>query len=101
MHHVVCGWLLSYAERAQEPAWLESRISSIRLALNWCEMRDFTKSDLICSLEADDWADLMCHHGHVLFANALWVWALRLASKHLESSYPRRRGTGVSVQREP
>jgi glycogen debranching enzyme len=77
-----------YAERSGEPEWLEKRIASIRQALNWCEMRDFTKADLVCSMEADDWADLMCHHGHVLFANALWVWALRLASKHFATSHP-------------
>jgi glycogen debranching enzyme len=77
-----------YGDRSGNYEWLEDRISSVRQALNWCDMRDFTKNGLICSLEADDWADLLCHRGHVLFANSLLVWALNYASAILAPRFP-------------
>jgi glycogen debranching enzyme len=77
-----------YAERSGDGDWLKSRAPSIRKALDWCGIRDFTKVGLICSLEADDWADLLCHRGHVLFTNSLMVWALDYASALLSRSYP-------------
>ncbi|XHR30489.1 MAG: amylo-alpha-1,6-glucosidase [Chthoniobacteraceae bacterium] len=77
-----------YGERSGDTEWLKRQAPAIRKALDWCEMRDFLKDGLICSQEADDWADLMSNHGHVLFTNALMVWATRLASTHLREIYP-------------
>jgi glycogen debranching enzyme len=77
-----------YAERSGDRAWLEGRVFSLLAALDWCEMRDFFKKGLISSLEADDWADLLCNRGHVLFTNALMVWALEYASVVLAHSNP-------------
>lgn len=83
-------WVLGcclFAQGAERPDWLSQRACAMIRALDWCEMRDFTKVGLICSLEADDWADHICHRGHVLFANALLVWALNLASDLLAESH--------------
>jgi glycogen debranching enzyme len=77
-----------YAERSHDQTWFERRIPSLRKALDWCEMRDFRKEGLISSLEADDWADLLCHRGQVLFTNSLLVWALKYASDVVARSHP-------------
>ena len=78
-----------YGRRSGDYGWLERHAPSIHKALDWCEMRDFSKSGLISSLEADDWADLSCHRGQVLFTNSLMVWALNDASALLARSYPK------------
>jgi len=82
----------TYAERSGDSEWLKQRAPAIRKALDWCEMRDFFKNGLICSQEADDWADLMSNHGHVLFTNALTVWAAQLANSSLRDIYPEDAG---------
>lgn len=77
-----------YCECSGDGVWWESMADAVVRALDWCEGRDFRKSGLMESGECDDWADLLCNRGKVLFPNVLYAHALRLASGLLEITHP-------------
>ena len=83
---------LHYATCSGDRAWLEARKDCIARALDWCEMRDSRKRGLMDSLECDDWADLLCNRGNVLFPNVLYARALRLAADAFAGSAPDEAG---------
>ncbi len=81
---------LHYAECSGEEAWLEKMLPSIEAALGWCEMRDSRKRGLMDSLECDDWADLLCNRGNVLFPNVLYACALRRCAEAFADTHPEK-----------
>lgn len=72
-----------YLERSGDEEWWAAKEATIIRALDWCESRDFNKSSLMDSVECDDWADLLCNRGKVLFPNVLYAHALRMAARLL------------------
>lgn len=77
-----------YCERSGDGVWWQSMADAVVRALDWCESRDFHKTGLMDSGECDDWADLLCNRGKVLFPNVLCAHALRLASGLLRATHP-------------
>lgn len=77
-----------YQERTGNDEWAKSMAAAVIKALDWCECRDFHKTGLMDSGECDDWADLLCNRGQVLFPNVLYAHALRMASGLLAPTHP-------------
>jgi glycogen debranching enzyme len=77
-----------YVEFAGDEAWGRRMAPAVIRALEWCESRDFSKAGLMDSGECDDWADLLCNRGKVLFPNVLYAQALRAAVPLLQSEHP-------------
>jgi len=77
-----------YARQSGNAEWLRAQAPQIVRALDWCESRDFNKSGLMESGECDDWADLLCNRGNVLFPNVLYRYALQLAAQDLAPFLP-------------
>ena len=73
-----CAVLLDASGDAQ---WYRQHLERILLALDWCESRDVQRCGLMESGECADWADLLSHHGKVLFPNVLYAHALRLSAE--------------------
>jgi len=71
--------------RAYELAYGDTSLSeqyaeNIRRAVANLRYHDFNADGLLEIHEAQDWADLVSHMGHVLYDNVLYVGALRVAS---------------------
>ena len=73
-----CAVLLDASGDAE---WYRQHMDRIVLALDWCESRDVQRCGLMESGECADWADLLSHHGKVLFPNVLYAHALRVTAE--------------------
>jgi glycogen debranching enzyme len=63
-------------------------LDAIRAVLAWYECQDVDQSGLVSMQESSDWQDLFCTRGKGLYVNCLYVLALRLAARLLDSSDP-------------
>lgn len=75
-----------YAEASGDAAWFARQTPTIIRALDWCESRDVQHCGLMESGECADWADLMSHHGRVLFPNVLCAHALAVTAERLHTA---------------
>jgi glycogen debranching enzyme len=68
-----------YAQLSGDRDWLLAHRDALANALRWCESRDVRHLGLMEGDDGTDWADIMPHHGRMLFPNVVRVVALDLA----------------------
>lgn len=60
-------------------------VKPAQAGVHWVAHLDVDGTELICSPEASDWADMMPHRHHVLNVNVVYVLALRALAKLVDS----------------
>ena len=74
-------------------------LQAVRAVLGWYECQEVDQSGLLSIQESSDWQDLFCTRGKGLYVNCLYVLAMQVAARLMESTSGESRRWRLHAQR--